>query len=84
MISPIRCRTVIDINAIVDKNPAVMEYILAAHGLTGCDTVATNYGIGKWVALKVVRSGGLSLSKVGDITSLVQNALGQSTSFIVS
>ena len=84
MISPIRGRTVIDINASVDKNPAVMEDILAAHGLTGCDTVATYHGIGKGIALKVLRSGGLSLSKVGDITSSVQDALGQSTSFIVS
>ena len=84
MISPIRCRTVIDINASVDKNPAFMEDILAAHGLTGCDTVATYHGIGKGIALKVLRSGCLSLSMVGDITSLVQDALGQSTSFIVS
>ena len=42
------------------------------------------HGIGKGIALKVLRSGGLSLSKVGDITSSVQDALGQSTSFIVS
>ena len=84
MISPIRGRTVIDINASVNKNPAVMEDILAAHGLTGCDTVATYHGIGKGIALKVLRSGGLSLSKVADITNSVQDALGQSTSFIVS
>ena len=38
IISPIRGRTVIDINASVDKNPADMEDILAAHGLSGCDT----------------------------------------------
>ena len=62
MISPIRGRTVIDIDASVDKNPAVMEDILAAHGLT-------YNGIGKGIALKVLRSCGLSLSKVGDITS---------------
>ena len=79
MISPIRGRTVIDINANIDKNPVVMEDILAAHGLTGCDTVATYHGIGKGIALKVLRSNGISLSKVGDITSSVQ-----STWFIVS
>ena len=54
------------------------------HGLTGCDTVATYHGIGKGIVLKVLRSGGHSLSKVGDITSSVQDALGKSTSFIVS
>ena len=84
MISPIRGRTVIDINATVDKNPAVMEDILAAHGLTGSETAATYHDIGKGIALKVLRSSGLSLSTVGDITSSVQDALGQSTSFIVS
>ena len=84
MISPIRGGTVSDINSSIDKNPAVMEDILAAHGLTGCNTVATYHGIGKGIALKVLRSGGLSLSKFGDITSSVEDALGQSTSFIMS
>ena len=84
MISPIRGRTVIDINASVDKNPAIMGDLLAAHGITGCDTVATYHGIGKGVALKILRSSGLSLSKVGDITSSVQDALGQSTPFVLS
>ena len=49
-----------------------------------CDTVATNHGIGHGIALKVLRSGGISLSKVGDITTSVQDALGQSTPFIGS
>ena len=62
-----------------------MEDILAAHGFTGCDTVATYHDIGKGIALKVLRSGGLSLSKVGDISSSVEeDAFGKSTSFIVS
>ena len=34
MISPIRGRTVIDINASVDNNRAIMGHLLAAHGLT--------------------------------------------------
>ena len=57
---------------------------MAAHGLTGSETAATYHDIGKGIALKVLRSSGLSLSTVGDITSSVQDALGQSTSFIVS
>ena len=44
MVSPIRGRTVIDINENVDKNRAIMGDLLAAHGLTGCDTVATYHG----------------------------------------
>ena len=68
MVSPIRGRSVIDINESVDKNRAIMGDLLAAHGLTGCDKVATYHGIGKGVALKVLRSETLPLSKVGDMT----------------
>ena len=84
MVSPIRGRTVIDINESVGKNRAIMGDLLAAHGLTGCDTVATYHGIGKGVALKVLRSETLSLSKVGDMTLSVEEALEQSTSFMLS
>ena len=84
MVSPIRGRTVIDINESVDKNRAIMGDLLAAHGLTGCYTVTTYHGIGKSVALKVLRSETLSLSKVGDMTLFVEEALEQSTSFMLS
>ena len=59
MISPIRGRTVIDINASVDNYRAIMGHILAVHGLTGCDT-AIYHGIGKGETLKVLRSNPLS------------------------
>ena len=51
MVSPILGHAVIDINATVDLHRAIIPYLLAAHGLTGCDTVATYFGIGKAVAL---------------------------------
>ena len=60
----------IDINESVDKNRAIMGDLLPAHGLTGCDTVATYHGIRKGVALKVLRSETLSLSRVSDMTLL--------------
>ena len=56
-----------------------MGGLLAVRGLTGCDTVATYHGIGKSVALKVLRSGRLPLSDVSDITLSVVEALVQST-----
>ena len=71
MVSPIRGRTVIDINESVDKNRAIMGDLLPAHDLTICDTVATYHGIRKGVALKVLRSETLSLSKVGGMTSFM-------------
>ena len=77
MVSPIRGRTVIDINESVDKNRAIMGDLLAAYGLAGCDTVATYHDIGKGVALKVLRSETLSLSEVGDMTLYVEEALEQ-------
>ena len=84
MVSPIRRMTVIDINESVDKNRAIMGDLLPAHGLTGCDTVATYHGIRKGVALKVLRSETLSLSKVGDMTLFVEEALEQSKCFMLS
>lgn len=82
--SPIRGPTVIDINASVDKDRTIMDDLLAVHGLTVCDTVAMYHGIGKGVTLKVLRTGKLSLSKVGDITVSVEEALVQATHFILS
>ena len=78
MISPIRRRTVIDMNGSVDSTRAIMAGLLAVRGLTGCDTVATYHGIRKRVALNVLRSGRLPLSEVGDITFSVEEALVQS------
>ncbi|KAG1656753.1 hypothetical protein GQR58_023745 [Nymphon striatum] len=49
------------------------ENLLAAHGLTGCDTVASCYGIGKGVALKVLRSNKHKLNYV-DLTDVVEQA----------
>lgn len=84
MASPIRGRAVIDINASVDKNRTIMDDLLAAHGLTSCDTVAMYHGIGKGVTLNILRTGKLSLSKVGDITVPVEEAVVQATHFILS
>ena len=61
-----------------------MHSSVPVYGLTGCDTVATYHGIGKGVALKVLRSETLSLSEVGDMTLYVEEALEQSTSFMLS
>ena len=48
---------VIDINATVDLHRDIIPDVLAAHGLTGCDRVATYFGIGKAAALRVLVSG---------------------------
>ena len=50
-------RTVIDINASVFRNRKIIPGLLAAHGLTGCDTVAPYFGMEKSTVLKVLRLG---------------------------
>ena len=66
MDSPSRGRHAIDINATSQKNLSIIPGLLAAHALTGCDTVASYYGIGKGKALKVLKMGKLSLQLLGD------------------
>ena len=57
MESPLQQRGVIDIDATVEKNRSIIPGLLAAHALSGCDTVASYYGIGKGKVLKVLRGG---------------------------
>ncbi len=46
MVSLIQGRAVIDTNA-VEQHCTIIPDLLAKHGLTGCDTVATYFGIDK-------------------------------------
>ena len=71
-------------NASVDGTRAIMGGLLAVRGLTGCDTVATYHGIRKSVALKVLISGRLPLSEVGDITLSVEETLVQSAPVVLT
>lgn len=57
MESPIKERTVIDIGKTVEKHVSIVNELLPAHALTGCDTVACCYGVGKGTALKVLKVG---------------------------
>lgn len=84
MMSPIKGRAVIDVNETVEKHYDIMDNLLAAHGITGCDTVATYFGIGKGVALKVLRSKKYSLKYVGDINSALTNGIQQARQFLLS
>ena len=40
-------RTIVDMNATVEKYSQFIPSLLALHALTGCDTVPKYYGIGK-------------------------------------
>lgn len=84
MVSPIHDRAVIDIDATVEKHRAIIPDLLAAHGLTGCDTVASYHGIGKGIALKVLRSGQHSLSCLGDSSKPLSHVTKQATKFMLA
>lgn len=76
MTSPSHGRHAIDINSTAHSNLSIIPGLLAAHALTGCDTVASYYGIGKGKALKVLRMGKCSLSLLGD-TSIPMDQYGK-------
>ena len=84
MVSPIHGRTVIDINATVDRHRPIMKHLLTAHGLTGCDTVAPCYGIGKGVALKVLADDRYPLENLGDERYTLNDVVSQATRFMLA
>ena len=84
MVSPIRDRAVIDINATVDLHRDIIPDLLAAHGLTGCDTVATYFGIGKAGSLIVLTSGVHALTFVSDTSRILSEVTAQATPFILA
>lgn len=81
MESPVQERTVVDIGETVKKHSSIISELLAAHALSGCDTVACYFGIGKGKIVKVLRSG-LSLSLLGDERAEMNDVIEQATSFI--
>ena len=86
MVSPIQGRAVLDINASVEKHRAVLPDLLAGHCLSGCDTVASHFGIGKGIALKVLRSATYRLDLLGNTGDQVQlsNIVEQATQFMLA
>ena len=47
----------IDIGATVTKHSGIVPQLIAAHAVSGCDTVGCNHGIGKQRLLKPCRQG---------------------------
>ena len=75
MESPIHGRSVIDICRTVKNEEQI------AHDLSGCDTVACYFGIGKVKALKTLRAG-FSLSCLSDIHASFPDVTKQATEFV--
>ena len=77
MESPIKERTVVDICATVEKHRGIVPAILAGHALSGCDTVAACFGVGKGKMLKVR----IPLGKIGNIQANWSDVMKQATKF---
>ena len=64
--------------------PSIVPYLLALHALTGADTSAATFGIGKIKALKDARNAGLPLHAIGDTQADEAIVLEQAMSFILA
>ena len=84
MTSPVQQRSTIDIKATVEKHQAIVPGLLAAHALSGCDTVPTYFGIGKGTVLKILNAAPDSLTMLGSLNASLSEVVHQSTKFIAS
>ena len=75
MESPIHGRSVINICRTVKNEERIVHDLLVCHALSGCDTVACYFGIGKVKALRA----GISLSCLGDIHASFPDVTKQAT-----
>jgi len=73
-----------DIRAAAYKYKDIIPKLLAAHALSGCDTVAQCYGIGKTSVVKVLQADHRShnIDCIGDVNANIQDILSSATSFI--
>lgn len=59
----------------------IVDGLIAAHALSGCDTVDQLYGIGKTKVVKVLQDGH-QLSELGNVNAAMADVLQESTKFI--
>ena len=84
MESSVHRRQTIDIRATAKEHANILPNLLAAHGLSGCDTVAPCYGTGKMKILKTLKQGNHSLSYLGDSNANWPDVVKQATSFMLA
>ena len=74
-------RALIDINQTAKKHADIMPSIIAAHALSGCDSVPKMHFIGKKKAKNVLQSGHELLS-LGDVNAVEDTIIQESTKFV--
>ena len=80
MQSPIKGRSCIDIKE-TRIHSDIVPSVLALHALTGCDSVAATYGIGKTKAIKVSRQGH-AVDQLGQSTADLADVVNQLISWL--
>ena len=83
MESPIHGRSCIDIKETARQHDAIIPTILHLHALTGCDSVAATYGLGKTKAITVARKG-YTLDLLGQSMADIDKVVKQATVFIAA
>ena len=84
MESPVKDRATIDIRSTLNKNKDIILDLPAAHALSGCDTTACLYGIGKATVVSILRTQSVPLSSVGDVSSQFEDVLKEATNFMTA
>ena len=74
-------RAILDIKITQTKHRDIMKNLLPAHALSGCDTTAWHFGIGKCTVIKVLKDG-YDLSPVGNVDAPLLKVIAQATHFI--
>lgn len=83
MASPVHGRAVLDINASVKDHESILPNLLAAHSITGCDSVGTYHVIGKGAAHRVLKMKKYTCHLGDKDTSLI-DVYQQCTSFMLA
>lgn len=83
MQSSVYGRACIDIPETVKTHPVLIPQVLAIHGISGCDTVAACYGIGKTIAVTVSKKGFL-LNSLGVVDALWSDVEKETTEFMAA
>lgn len=74
-------RTMVDIGATAAKHQLIIPSLLAAHALTGCDTVARLTGIGKLKVIKQLEKG-TEIRLLGELDCNTDEVVTEATTFI--
>jgi hypothetical protein len=75
MSSPVQDRVAVDIRATAEKHSDIASDLLAIHGLSGADTVASMHGVGKSTVLIVAKKGIFSLASIGEVNASMDTAV---------